>query len=214
MKQRRRIYYSAAQRSEIWDRWQAGEPMSSIGRRFDRESSSVFSVISPTGGIRPPARRRAREALSAFEREEISRGLTTQCSLRLIARQLGRSASTISREVSRNGGSDRYRASRSDQAAWDRALRPKLCKLACRPFLSRTVSIKLRQEWSPEQIAGSIKTPYRGELQNQVSHDTIYRGLFVQARGAEKRTACATCAQQGKAACKGRSIPMEKLDRL
>jgi transposase, IS30 family len=89
MKQRRRIYYSAAQRSEIWDRWQAGEPMSSIGRRFDRESSSVFSVISPTGGIRPPARRRAREALSLFEREEISRGLSTQCSLRLIARQLG-----------------------------------------------------------------------------------------------------------------------------
>ena len=79
MKQRRRIYYSAAQRSEIWDRWQAGEPMSSIGRRFDRESSSVFSVISPTGGIRPPARRRARGALSLFEREEISRGLSMQC---------------------------------------------------------------------------------------------------------------------------------------
>ena len=104
MKQRRRIYYSAAQRSEIWDRWQAGEPMSSIGRRFDRESSSVFSVISPTGGIRPPVRRRAGKALSLFEREEISRGLSMQCSLRLIARQLGRSASTISREVSRNGG--------------------------------------------------------------------------------------------------------------
>ena len=96
MKQRRRIYYSAAQRSEIWDRWQAGEPMSSIGRRFDRESSSVFSVISPTGGIRPPARRRAREALSLFEREEISRGLSAQSSLRLIACQLRRSASTIS----------------------------------------------------------------------------------------------------------------------
>ena len=145
MKQRRRIYYSAAQRSEIWDRWQAGEPMSSIGRRFDRESSSVFSVISPTGGIRPPVRQRPKQALSLSEREEISRGLSTQCSLRSIARQLGRSASTISREVSRNGGLDRYRAARSDQAAWNRALRPKLCKLACRPFLSRTVSRKLRQ---------------------------------------------------------------------
>jgi hypothetical protein len=167
MKQRRRIYYSAAQRSEIWDRWQAGEPMSSIGRRFDRESSSVFSVISPTGGIRPPARRRARGALSVFEREEISRGLSTQCSLRLIARQLGRSASTISREVSRNGGLDRYRASRSDQAAWDRALRPKLCKLACRPFLSRTVSIKLRQQWSPEQIAGWLKRTYPGNCKTR-----------------------------------------------
>jgi IS30 family transposase len=187
MKQRRRIYYSAAQRSEIWDRWQAGEPMSSIGRRFDRESSSVFSVISPTGGIRPPARRRAGEALSLFEREEISRGLSTQCSLRLIARQLGRSASTISREVSRNGGLERYRASRSDQAAWNRALRPKLCKLACRPFLSRTVSIKLRQQWSPEQIAGWLKRTYPGELQNQVSHETIYRSLFIQARGVLKK---------------------------
>jgi len=187
MKQRRRIYYSAAQRSEIWDRWQAGEPMSSFGRRFDRESSSVFSVISPTGGIHPPARRRAREALSLFEREEISRGLSTQCSLRLIARQLGRSASTISREVSRNGGSDRYRASRSGPAAWDRALRPKLCKLACRPFLSRTVSIKLRQQWSPEQIAGWLKRRYPGELQNQVSHETIYRSLFIEARGVLKK---------------------------
>ena len=187
MKQRRRIYYSAAQRSEIWDRWQAGEPMSSIGRRFDRESSSVFSVISPTGGIRPPVRRRAREALSLTEREEISRGLSTQCSLRLIARKLGRSASTISREVSRNGGLDRYRASRSDQAAWVRALRPKLCKLACRPFLSRTVSIKLRQQRSPEQVAGWLKRTYPGELQNQVSHETIYRSLFIQARGVLKK---------------------------
>ena len=104
MKQRRRIYYSAAQRSESWDRWQAGEPMSSIGRRFDRESSSVFSVISPTGGIRPPDRHRAKQALSPSEREEISRWLSMRCSLRSIARHLGRSPSTISREVQRNGG--------------------------------------------------------------------------------------------------------------
>ena len=130
MKQRRRIYYSAAQRSEIWDRWQAGEPMSSIGRRFDRESSSVFSVISPTGGIRPPDRCRAKQALSLSEREEISRWLSMRCSLRSIARHLGRSPSTVSREVQRNGGADRYRAAGSDQAAWDRARRPKLCKLA------------------------------------------------------------------------------------
>src|SRR6476620_3371876 len=129
MKQRRRIYYSAVQRSEIWDRWQAGESMSSIGRRFDRESSSVFSVISPTGGIRPPDRHRAKQALTLSEREEISRWLSMRRSLRSIARHLGRSASTVSREVSRNGGADRYRAAGSDQAAWDRARRPKLCKL-------------------------------------------------------------------------------------
>ncbi len=192
MKQRRRIYYSAAQRSEIWDRWQAGEPMSSIGRRFDREPSSVFSVISPTGGIRPPDRHRAEQALSLFEREEISRGLSTQCSLCSIARRLGRSASTISREVSRNGGSGHYRAARSDQAAWDRARRPKPCKLACRPFLSRTVSSKLRRQWSPEQIAGWLKRSYPGEPQKQVSHETIYRSLFIQARGVLKRNCLST----------------------
>jgi IS30 family transposase len=187
MKQRRRIYYSAAQRAEIWDRWQAGESMSSIGRRFDRESSSVFSVISPTGGIRPPVCRRAARALSLGEREEISRGLSAHCSLRRIARQLGRAPSTISREILRNGGSDGYRATRSDQAAWDRALRPKPCKLACLPALARTVSGKLRRKWSPEQIAGWLKRAYPEEPQNQVSHETIYRSLFIQARGVLKK---------------------------
>jgi IS30 family transposase len=187
MKQRSRIYYSAAQRSEIWDRWQAGESMKSIGRRFDRASSSVFSVISPTGGIRPADRRRPPKALSLSDREEISRGLSTQGSLRSIARHLGRSPSTISREVLRNGGPDRYRAARSDQAAWDRALRPKPCKLACRPFLTRTVSAKLQRNWSPEQIAGWLKRTYPGEPHNQVSHETIYRSLFVQARGVLKK---------------------------
>jgi IS30 family transposase len=187
MKQRRRIYYSAAQRAEIWDRWQAGESMSSIGRRFDRESSSVFSVIAPTGGIRPATRRRAPRALSLGEREEISRGLSAHCSLRRIASLLGRSPSTISREILRNGGPDRYRAARSDQAAWDRALRPKVCKLACRPLLTRTVSSKLQRKWSPEQIAGWLKRAYPREPQNQVSHETIYRSLFIQTRGVLKK---------------------------
>ena len=187
MKQRRRIYYSAAQRAEIWDRWQAGESMSSIGRRFDRESSSVFSVLSPTGGIRPADRRRSQRALSLSEREEISRGLGVGQSLRRIARQLGRAPSTISREVLRNGGSERYRAARSDQAAWDRALRPKPCKLACRPDLARTVSAKLQRKWSPEQIAGWLKRTRPGEPHNQVSHETIYRSLFIQTRGALKK---------------------------
>ena len=187
MKQRRRIYYSAAQRAEIWDRWKAGESMSSIGRRFDRESSSVFSVLSPTGGMRPPDRTRASRALSLSEREEISRGLSIRCSLRGIARLLGRSPSTISREVLRNGGPERYRATGSDQAAWDRALRPKRCKLACRPALARTVSGKLRRNWSPEQVAGWLKRAWPGEPHNQVSHETIYRSLFIQARGVLKK---------------------------
>jgi IS30 family transposase len=187
MKRRRRIYYTAAQRAEIWDRWQAGESMSSIGRRFDRESSSVFSVISPTGGIRPAPRRRASRALSLGEREEISRGLSAHCSLRRIARQLGRAPSTVSREILRNGGPDNYRAARSDQAAWRRALRPKPCKLACRPLLARTVSGKLRRKWSPEQISGWLKRTYPGEPHNQVSHETIYRSLFIQTRGVLKK---------------------------
>ncbi|MGB5212579.1 MAG: helix-turn-helix domain-containing protein, partial [Anderseniella sp.] len=162
MKYRRRIYYSAAQRAEIWDRWQRGESMNSIGRVFDRQSSSVFSVISPTGGIRPPDRKRGRQSLSLSEREEISRGLSIKQSLRAIARHLGRAPSTVSREVYRNGGRAAYRATASDQAAWDRALRPKTCKLACHPSLSRAVSAKLRRKWSPQQIAGWLKRTFPG----------------------------------------------------
>ena len=187
MKRRSRVNYSVAQRAEIWDRWQAGEPRSSIGRRFDRDSSLVFSIISPTGGIRPPDRHRAKRSLSPSEREEISRWLILHRSLRSIAHHLGRSPSTISREVQRNGGADRYRAGRSDQAAWDRARRPKLCKLACRRFLRRTVSSLLQRQWSPEQIAGWLKRTYPMDLQKQVSHETIYRSLFIQARGVLKK---------------------------
>ena len=161
--------------------------MSSIGRRFDRQSSSVFSVISPTGGIRPADRRRGGLALSLSEREEISRGLSVRHSLRAIARQLGRAPSSISREIRRNGGSAAYRAAASDQAAWDRALRPKSCKLACHPTLRRTVSMKLRRKWSPEQIAGWLKRVFPGESQSQVSHETIYRSLYIQARGVLKK---------------------------
>jgi len=187
MKYRRRIYYSSEQRAEIWDRWQRGESMSSIGRRFDRQSSSVFSVISPTGGIRPTDRTRNKQALSLKEREEISRGLSIKRSLRAIARLLGRSPSTISREIRRNGGPVAYRAPASDQAAWDRALRPKVCKLACHSDLRRTVSMKLRRNWSPEQIAGWLKRAFPGEAQKQLSHETIYRSLYIQARGVLRK---------------------------
>lgn len=140
MKYRRRIYYSAAQRAEIWDRWQRGESLSSIGRAFDRQSFSVPSVIFPSSGIRPPDRRRGKQSLSLNEREEVSRNLSAKQSLRAIARQLRRAPSTKSCEFCRNGRCAAYRATGSDQAAWDRALRPKICKLACHPFLSRSVS--------------------------------------------------------------------------
>jgi IS30 family transposase len=187
MKYRTRIYYSAEQRADIWDRWQRGESMRSIGRVFDRQSSSVFSVISPTGGIRPPDRIRGKFALCLWEREEISRGLSMKQSLRMIARQLGRAPSTISREVRRNGGVAGYRATASDQAAWNRALRPKKCKLACYPALAHAVSAKLRRKWSPEQVAGWLKRTFPGEAHKQVSHETIYRSLYIQARGVLKK---------------------------
>lgn len=161
--------------------------MNSIGRLFDRKSSSVFSVISPTGGIRPPDRKRGHSALSLAEREEISRGLITNQSLRSIARHLSRSPSTISREVRRNGGQAAYRATASDQNAWDRALRPKTCKLACYPSLAHAVSTKLQRKWSPEQIAGWLKRMFPGEADKQVSHETIYRSLYIQARGVLKK---------------------------
>ena len=187
MKYRRRIYYSEVQRAEIWDRWQRGESMSSIGRVFERESSSVYSIISPTGGIRPPDRKRSALALSLADREEISRGLCIKLSLRAIARQLGRAPSTISREVCRNGGQETYRATSSDKAAWERTLRPKICKLACHPSLAYAVSAKLRRKWSPEQIAGWLKRTYPGKAHKQVSHETIYRSLYIQARGVLKK---------------------------
>jgi len=187
MKYRTRTYYTAEQKAEMWDRWQRGESMSSIGRAFDRESSSVFGQLSPTGGIRPPPRKRSILSLTLSEREEISRGIASHLSLRAIATQLGRSPSTISREINRNGGLKHYRASQAEQAAWDRAHRRKQCKLADNPALKRIVARKLRVNWSPEQIAGWLKRTYPGNESNQVSHETIYRSLFVQARGVLKK---------------------------
>ena len=153
MKYRTRIYYSAEQRAEMWDRWQRGESINSIGRAFDRGHSSISGQFLRARGIRPPARQRSRLALTLSEQEEISRGIACSHSLRAIASQLERSPSTISREINRNGGYDGYRATQADQAAWNRSHRPKRCKLACNPPLCRTVVKKLRSNWSPEQIA-------------------------------------------------------------
>jgi len=187
MKQRRRIYYSAVQRAEIWDHWKRGETMHAIGRLFDRGHSSILSVLAPTGGIRPPPRLRSRLALTLSEREEISRGLSCGLSLRAIAYGLKRAPSTISREVERNGGGRLYRAAVSDRAAEDRALRPKICKLAMSPFLRRAITNKLRLDWSPQQIAGWLKRTYPEDERRCVSHETIYKSLFIQARGVLKK---------------------------
>jgi len=187
MAYRTRIHYTAEQKTEMWDRWQRGDSLKAIGRVFDRPSSSIFGQLSPTGGIRPPPRKRSRLALTLPEREEISRGIASGLSLRTIAEQLGRSPSTISRELKRNGGNEHYRASWADEAAWDRSHRLKPCKLAGNTLLRHNVATKLRSHWSPEQIAGWLKKTYPGNEDNQVSHETIYRSLFIQARGVLKK---------------------------
>ena len=187
MKYRTRTFYTDTQKSEMWDRWERGESLSSIGRRFNRASSSIYPLLARTGGIRPPERVRSRLALTLPEREEISRGLITKMSLRAIAQSLRRSASTISREVSRNGRAKNYRAAQSDAAAWDRSERPKLCKLAGNDYLCRAISAKLRRKWSPQQIAGWLMREHPNEECKRVSHETIYRSLFIQTRGVLKK---------------------------
>jgi DNA-binding CsgD family transcriptional regulator len=182
MKQRTRIYYTDTQKALMWERWQKGDSMKEIGRLFDRGHTSVQRILTENGGIRPPERKRSPLALTLAEREVISRGLARQLSLRTIADQLGRSPSTVSREISRNGGCASYRANIAEDAAWQRALRPKDCKLADRPILVRLITGKMQIEWSPEQIAGWLKQRYPDQERYHVSHETIYKSLFIQAR--------------------------------
>ena len=187
MKRRPRIHYSASQRALIWERWQKGETLHQIARLFDRYHSSIRSVVAETGGIPRVERHRSKLALTLNEREEISRGVVAGRSMRSIAVSLGRAPSTISREIRRNGGHASYRASRADQAAWDRACRPQICKLVQNRPLAHLIASKLCLEWSPEQIAGWLKRSYPDDETYQVSHETIYRSLFIQARGALKK---------------------------
>jgi len=179
--------FTAAESAEVWDRWQRGDGLSLIGRVIGRPASVIFEHMRRHGGIRPAPRRRSRRALSLAEREEISRGVAVGLSLRSIASSLGRAASTISRELKRNGGQRRYRAAAADKRAWDRALRPKACKLATHDQLRQLVAAKLEDNWSPEQIAGWLKHTYPDDEAYRVSHETIYRSLFVQARGVLKK---------------------------
>jgi IS30 family transposase len=179
--------FTAAEKTELWDRWQGGESLKAIGRAFGKPSSSIYFQLAPRGGIRPSPRRRSRLALTLAEREEISRAIAEDQSTRSIARLLDRSPSTVSKEISRNGGYDRYRAAQADEKAWDRARRPKRCKLANNPRLRQAVAGKLRLNWSPEQIAGWLKRTHPEDGSCHVSHETIYRRLFVQARGVLKK---------------------------
>lgn len=187
MNQRPRIYYTEDQKALMWERWQKGEPLAQIAKLFDRGHSSIQPILAATGGIRPARRSRSRFALTLAEREEISLAVVAGDSIRSMATRLRRAPSTISRELKRNGGQECYRANQADQAAWDRARRPKTCKLAQNKRLAHIVADKLQWQWSPEQIAGWLKRTYPGDENYQVSHETIYRSLFIQARGALKK---------------------------
>jgi IS30 family transposase len=179
--------FTNAQRQELWDRYQSGESLNAIARALGKRSSSIYNHLSPTGGIRPVVRKRSRLSLTLAEREEISRGIAAENSIREIARALGRAPSTVSREVGRNGGHARYRAVEADKSAWDRGKRPKRCKLALNWRLAQLVAAKLKKNWSPEQIAGWLKTEYPRDERYHVSHESIYQSLFIQARGALKK---------------------------
>jgi len=184
---RPRIHYTEGQKALMWERWQKGESLQQIAQLFDRNHSSIQGILAATGGIRPAPHRRSRWALTLAEREEISRAVVTGYSIRSIAVQLGRAPSTISREIKRNGGQGCYRASQADQSAWDRGRRPKTGKLAQNRALARIVAGKLQRRWSPEQVAGWLKRTYPDDTSLQVSPETIYRSLFIQARGALKK---------------------------
>ena len=169
------------QKSELWRRWKAGQSLHEIGRAFGKEHSSIRCLVARHGGIVPAVRRRSGRVLTAVEREDISRGLASGASLRKIAQLPERAASTVSREVARHGGRPEYRANEADQRAWDSAL--KRCLLAIREQLQGIVASKLLLDWSPEQISGWLTTQYPSDESMRVSHETIYRSLFIQARG-------------------------------
>jgi len=178
---------SVAEKLEIWRLLRAGTSFRVIGRRLGRSDATIQQYVGLTGGVRPRERTRAANQLSLGEREEISRGMAAGESMRAVARRLGRSPSTVSRELVRNGGRRCYRAAAADQAAWARAPRPKHCRLATNARLRKAVAAKLGEDWSPQQIAGWLVRTFPDEPEMWVSHETIYLTLFVQARGALKR---------------------------
>lgn len=178
---------TSAQRVELWRRYKAGESILDIARVLGQRSSNLYRVLQASGGLEPPRRMRSTRVLSFCEREEISRGIAAGSTLRAIARNLHRAISTVSQEVARHGGREGYRAAQADRAAWEAARRPKPCLLLTHSRLRHIVAGRLKQDWSPQQIAGWLRDRYPGVPEMWVSHETIYRSLFVQARGALKK---------------------------
>lgn len=183
-----RVWFTAKQKAELWERWKNGQCIADIARALERRNKSgVYRVLAFNGGIAPAPRRRAPIALRLEEREEVSRGIAAGRSIRQIAARLERSASTVSRELRRNGGTSGYRASEADRCAWERALRPKRCRLATHPELRWRIAQKLALQWSPQQISGWLKREFASDQEMRISHETIYRSLFVQTRGVLKK---------------------------
>ena len=187
MTQRRRVKLSAIERNDMWSRWKAGQSLHEIGRAFSKDHVCIQFMLAQHGGIAPAVRRRSPGTLALAERENISRGIACGSSIREIAKGLQRAVSTVSREVARHGGRPLYRATDADQQAWDSALRPKRCLLATHVKLQEIVAGKLILDWSPEQVSGWLKTEYPDDESMRVSHETIYRSLFIQARGVLKK---------------------------
>src|SRR5271170_7521439 len=187
MPQRKRSRLSPTQETDVWRRWKDGQSLHEIGRAYDKPHTSIRHLLLPRGGIAPAVRRRSRLALTLAEREDISRGIASGSSIREIARHVDRAASTVGREVTRHGGRPAYRAHEADDQAWESALRPKKCLLALHGRLREVVTSKLILEWSPEQVSGWLKTEYPNDERMRVSHETIYRSLFIQARGVLKK---------------------------
>lgn len=184
---KRRWSMSGEERRRLWERWKKGYSLSEIARALDKDRKLLHEVVAAQGGIAPAVRQRSRLALTLNEREEISRGMAAGTSIRTIAQGMGRAASTVSRELRRHGGHERYRANAADASAWNRARRPKPCKLALQERLRQAVADKLQLDWSPEQISGWLKSDFPDDPAMQLSHETIYRSLFVQARGVLKK---------------------------
>ena len=187
IKCRTRTFYTDSQKALMWERWKQRWMLHQIAQLFNRAYTSVQEILVRSGGIRPPQRTRSSLALTLADREEISRGVVGGQSMRSIAARVGRAPSTISREIECNGGSHAYRASEADNAAWDRACRPKHCQLFENKALAGVVTDKLWLLWSPEQISGWLKQTYPCDESQRVSHETIYRSLFIQARGVLKK---------------------------
>src|SRR6266481_7475835 len=187
MGQGKRDRLSTEQRIDMWRRWKSGESLHEIGRAFGKGHGSIRFLLTQRGGIVPAARRRSLRTLTLAEREDISRGIASDLSIREIAKGLQRAASTMSREVARHGGRPLYRAKEADHQAWESALRPKRCLLAIHGKLQKIVAGKLILDWSPEQISGWLKIQYPEDESMRVSHETIYRSLFIQARGVLKK---------------------------